>query len=228
MTIEELRMKYAPDKHVRTFQIRWQKAENTDYDGGREATAEEVARIADYHKRMAKRVVPEQPEIKNGKIYPAKIAGEITPTPEIRPAKKKGEKKPEAPEISRFDLALFLSQFRSAILICAVLLHAALIWYDVAQIAGTPGHFAGALLFLLAFCAVLFASDTSMPRTSEAAMWVVAAVDAFAWFVHVPVFEREILARGYGVGDLKTGVIAGVVCAASWLALYLYRDSKQT
>ena len=107
-----------------------------------------------------------------------------------------------------------------AILIGVVLGHAVLIWYDCAIQWETPGTIGGGLAFAIVAAALLLATDETRVRTSAAALWFVLCVDIAAWWVHYPTFQRP------GVPDEITGVFALFLCAASWVALYLYRDKN--
>lgn len=113
-----------------------------------------------------------------------------------------------------------LSVTRSAILIGIVLGHAALVWYDCADLWATPGSIGGGLVFFIVLAAVMFAADPAKNRTSGFALWFVAMVDAAAYFVHKPVFDE------YGAGEVITAAICIFICAASWVALYMYQDQN--
>lgn len=122
---------------------------------------------------------------------------------------------PEMRRIRRFTF--------NAVCLAIVLGHAALIWYDCAALWQTAGQIGGGLAFLFVVCCVLLATDATRVRTSAAALWIVAGVDIAAWWVHYPVFTRQMTAY-----DIKaeTGVLCAVICALSFFALVLYRDEK--
>ena len=124
------------------------------------------------------------------------------------------------PEQVPTDWRRILSGVRSGILIGIVLGHAALVWYDCADLWQTPGSIGGGLVFFIVLAAVMFAADPAKNRTSGFALWFVALVDAAAYFVHKPVFDE------YGAGEVITAAICIFICAASWVALYLYQDQN--
>lgn len=99
--------------------------------------------------------------------------------------------------------------------------HASLIWYDCATQWGAPGTIGGGLAFLIVMAALLISTDASRVRTSASALWFVFFVDAAAWFVHYPTFQMYA-----DIGDTETGAFAAFLCLSSWVALYIYRDSK--
>jgi hypothetical protein len=128
--------------------------------------------------------------------------------------------KPVEPEQVPTDWRRILSGVRSAILIGIVLGHAALVWYDCSDLWATPGSIGGGLVFFIVLAAVMFAADPAKNRTSGYALWFVALVDAAAYFVHSPVFGE------YGAEEVITAAICIFICAASWVALYLYQDQN--
>lgn len=111
----------------------------------------------------------------------------------------------------------------NAVCLAIVLGHAGLIWYDCAALWQEAGQIGGGLAFLFVVCCVLLATDATRVRTSAAALWIVAGVDIAAWWVHYPVFTRQMTAY-----DIKaeTGALCAVICALSFFALVLYRDEK--
>ena len=107
-----------------------------------------------------------------------------------------------------------------AVLVAVVICHAALVWYDCAHLYGWAGVIGGAAVFLIVLAAVLLAADREKYSTSEAALWFVFVVDCAAWWVHFPVFDTP------DVSSRVTGFLCGFLCAASWVALYLFRNYK--
>ena len=121
----------------------------------------------------------------------------------------------------RFDLQAARNAAVSLLLIAVVIGHAGLVWYDTGQMWGTPGVIGGAVTFAVVLAAVLLASDASKNRTSSSALWFVALIDAAAFFVHVPTFEKYA-----DIGPIETRAFASFLCGCSFVALYLFRDSK--
>ena len=108
----------------------------------------------------------------------------------------------------------------SALLFCVVIGHASLVWYDLATMWGVPGTIGGGLMFAVMLAALGFASDPSVNRTSEAALWFAALLDCAAYFVHFEVFDRP------EVNIWLTRALCALICACSWMSLYFFRDSK--
>lgn len=183
----------------------------------------------------------ETPFDRNRAISPeqmAKISREITRNEQAKISPRSANKKrvntiPPAPEANvlpaaepqrRRTFREVLDGVRAfaldAILVSVVAGHALLIWYDCAIQWGTPGTIGGGLAFAIVLAALLLATDETRARTSGAALYFVLCVDIAAWWVHFPTFQRP------GVPDEITGVFAGFLCAASWVALYLYRDKN--
>lgn len=131
------------------------------------------------------------------------------PTPEPQPAS------------AGFDMSALRSITFDVTCISIVVGHAALIWYDCASQWGTPGLIGGSIAFLIVMAALLVSTDSSRVRTSQSALWFVFVVDAAAWNVHYPTFRQYA-----DIGDIQTGAFAAFLCLFSWVALYLYRDSK--
>lgn len=110
---------------------------------------------------------------------------------------------------------------RDALALGIVAGHGALIWYDCWAMWSAPGAIGGGVAFGIVILAILFASDPTRNRTSSTALYFVLLVDCAAWFVHYPTFKMYA-----AIGNLETGVFAAFLCACSWGALYIYRDSK--
>lgn len=106
------------------------------------------------------------------------------------------------------------------LLVGVVVGHAGLIWYDCGQLWGEPGLIGGGLIFVIALATLLFASDRDLPRTSASALWFMFLVDCAAYWVHFPTFQTHL------VSDDVTTALCIFICASSFVALYLYRDSK--
>lgn len=101
--------------------------------------------------------------------------------------------------------------------------HAALVLADLTILYSAPGAIAGILVGMFMHAATKLAGRRELVRTSGFAMSVVFLLDGLAWFVHVPAFRASLSAD---VSDIVTQVLAGVVCAMSFAALYVLRDSK--
>lgn len=123
--------------------------------------------------------------------------------------------------LGKFDLQAARNAAVSLLFIGVVIGHAGLVWYDCGQMWGMPGVIGGAVTFAVVLAAVLLASDASKNRTSSSALWFVALIDAAAFFVHVPTFEKYA-----DIGPIETRAFASFLCGCSFVALYLFRDSK--
>ena len=108
----------------------------------------------------------------------------------------------------------------SALLFAVVVMHGLLIWYDCAVLWDIPGQIGGATVFIVVLAALLLASDATLPRTSGNALAFIFFVDCAAWKVHFEVFKTPV------VDNVVTGSLCAFICAASFIALYLFRDSK--
>jgi len=108
----------------------------------------------------------------------------------------------------------------SALLFTVVVMHGLLIWYDCAVLWDIPGQIGGGTVFIVVLAALLLASDATLPRTSGNALAFIFFVDCAAWKVHFEVFKTPV------VDNILTGSLCAFICAASFIALYLFRDSK--
>ena len=108
----------------------------------------------------------------------------------------------------------------SALLFTVVVMHGLLIWYDCAVLWDIPGQIGGGTVFIVVLAALLLASDSTLPRTSGNALAFIFFVDCAAWKVHFEVFKTPV------VDNVVTGSLCAFICAASFIALYLFRDSK--
>lgn len=218
MTIEQLRQQYAPDKVVRTFQIQWKNAHNDDYDGGREATPDEVARIAAYHEKRVKRALPEAEPAKNGKVYPAKMAGEITPTPDVKPANPKRETAKEIGEVSAKSSRPFWTSF--ALIFCAisVIAHGVMLSGEALDMFRSPGLFGAIAIFCGNVFALLIATDKDKQGISEIAVFVSAVLDAFAARIHYLYFIKVYRE------NWDSFAFALIVPFVAWVLVYFFRS----
>lgn len=102
----------------------------------------------------------------------------------------------------------------------AVIAHAGLIWFDCSELWGIAGQIGGGAVFMVLLAALLLASDSNLPRTSGNAMAFVFFVDCAAWKVHYEVFKTPL------VDNVITGALCAFICASSFVALWVFRDSK--
>lgn len=107
-----------------------------------------------------------------------------------------------------------------AILFSIVVAHAGLIWYDCSDLWGMPGKIGGGVVFLVVLAALLLASDNGLTRTSNNAVWFIFFVDMAAWKVHFEVFKTPL------IEDYITASLCLFICTCSFMALWLFRDSK--
>lgn len=196
------------------------------------ALAEKYGRKADTLWRKAKRAFPgrawslysviteDEERILLGN-YPA-------PSAVSAPVRKaKGNGNMQAPAKGRQWLLQDVRKMRrvafNAVCLSIVAGHAGLIWYDCVELWQTAGQIGGMMAFLFVLGCLLVSTDKSRNRTSYIALWIMFGVDVAAWWVHWPVFTRQM--TNY---DLKneTGVLCAVICALSFAALLIYRDEK--
>lgn len=117
-----------------------------------------------------------------------------------------------------------VSEIRTAainiLLFGAVIVHAGLIWYDCSELWDVAGQIGGGAVFMVVLAALLLASDSNLPRTSGNAMAFIFFVDCAAWKVHYEVFKTPL------VDNVITGALCAFICASSFVALWVFRDSK--
>ena len=99
--------------------------------------------------------------------------------------------------------------------------HAGLIWYDCASLWNTPGLIGGGLAFLMVIGALVIATDKDKASTSQDAMYFIFVVDCAAGFAHFAVFSEDSTA-----GFWPTTIFSAFICLCSYVALYLFRNSK--
>ena len=134
---------------------------------------------------------------------------------------KQEEKKPKEQPKKRFDIAKFRTGLVDVLCAIAVIGHGVLVWFDCWELWGKAGFIGGCLAFVIILIAFTLATDSSKNRTSENAMWFVLLVDLAAWKVHFDTFIRFS-----NVGEIVTGCLCAFLCACSFMALYIFRDSK--
>ena len=124
-------------------------------------------------------------------------------------------------QASETDAKPFAFVLFSYICLSIVIAHAALIWHS-ALIWGVSGMIGGGIIFLIQIAAVSISSVAEKNRTSEFALFFVCLIDIAAWFIHYPAFIQE----NSSINPITTGFACAFLCASSFTALYLYRDSK--
>lgn len=134
---------------------------------------------------------------------------------------KQEEKKPKSEPKKRFNIAEFRTGLVDVLCAIAVIGHGVLVWFDCWELWGKAGFIGGCLAFVIILIAFTLATDSSKNRTSENAMWFVFLVDLAAWKVHFDTFIRFS-----NVGETVTGCLCAFLCACSFMALYIFRDSK--
>ena len=173
------------------------------YQANRPVTEKEISILLETRK--------EQPKQK-AKNLPAKIENKT---------EKQEEKKPKSEPKKRFDIAKFRTGLVDVLCAIAVIGHGFLVWFDCWELWGKAGFIGGGLAFVIILIAFTLATDSSKNRTSENAMWFVFFVDLAAWKVHFDTFIRFS-----NVGEIVTGCLCAFLCACSFMALYIFRDSK--
>ena len=175
----------------------------------RELSAVEVSLLDAYNFRSRKSETKQ----------PAESFAPVVVVPAEKPAKEKPAPAPAKKQISlpRFDVVKLLYNTLAPVIVVG---HGFLIWQEAAALYGWLGQIAGCLVFLVVLLALLYASDSRLVRTSEAALWFMALVDLSAIRVHYETLQRP---------DVPFPITVGFcifIAASSWTALYLYRDSK--
>lgn len=134
---------------------------------------------------------------------------------------KQEEKRPKSEPKKSFHIAKFRTGLVDVLCAIAVIGHGFLVWFDCWELWGKAGLIGGGLAFVIILIAFTLATDSSKNRTSENAMWFVFLVDLAAWKVHFDTFIRFS-----NVDRIVTGFLCGFLCACSFMALYIFRDSK--
>lgn len=140
------------------------------------------------------------------------IVNKPVPAAKSEPPARQKIKWPAFPEIRTAAINILLFG--------AVIAHAGLIWFDCSELWGIAGQIGGGAVFMVLLAALLLASDSSLPRTSGNAMAFVFFVDCAAWKVHYEVFKTPL------VDNVITGALCAFICASSFVALWVFRDSK--
>ena len=154
------------------------------------------------------------------KSEPKQKAKSLPAKTENKPEKQE-EKKPKTEPKKRFDIAKFRTGLVDVLCAIAVIGHGFLVWFDCWELWGKAGFIGGGLAFVIILIAFTLATDSTKNRTSENAMWFVFLVDLAAWKVHFDTFIRFS-----NVGEIVTGCLCAFLCACSFMALYIFRDSK--
>ena len=173
------------------------------YNAARPVTEKEIEILLETRK--------EQPKQK-AKNLPVKIE---------KQTEKQEDKKPKTEPKKRFDIAKFRTGLVDVLCAIAVIGHGVLVWFDCWELWGKAGFIGGGLAFVIILIAFTLATDSTKNRTSENAMWFVFLVDLAAWKVHFDTFIRFS-----NVGEIVTGCLCAFLCACSFMALYIFRDSK--
>ena len=202
--------------NIATIRFRWNKvfAKGT-FDSNRELSQDEVAAISQQTKgRTAK---PAKPAPRKAPALP-----EQQPATVNQPAPA-SEAIPPAPGRAKFEWPAF-KQIRywtfSALAVAIVCGHGFLIWQEAAALYGSIGNIGGAVIFAVVCLAVLIASDSSRNRTSSFALWFMLLVDYAPGLVHYEGLHTPVVPHSIPVG------FCIFICASSFVALLLYRDSK--
>lgn len=218
-------------KGVRMIQIAYKQVSGASFDRNGVVAPEVLAQLdakylpgaskAPAQKRRATVRNFRQVEAAQHVTFSRNIAQETAPViaPVAQPEIAQEQTQNDNAQVSRN----WRDKLSDAICICIVVFHAGLIAYDCAQMWDTPGAIGGVIAFMVQCLALLYSTDPNKTRTSETALFVVAGVDFLAWFVHYPTFADN---AAHTASDVVTGVLCGVLCVFSFMASFLYRDSK--
>lgn len=200
--------------NIATIRFRWNAAfAKGTFDSNRELSPEEIAAISRNAsgKKTASR--PAKPVAKDIRTIETISVNQPAPAPDVAPTP--GRAKFEWPTFHQVRRFLI-----SALLFTVVVMHGLLIWYDCSVLWDVPGQIGGGTVFIVVLAALLLAADPTLPRTSGNALAFIFFVDCAAWKVHYEVFKTPV------VDNIVTGSLCAFICAASFIALYLFRDSK--
>ncbi len=193
-----------------TLRQRVKSRSGEKYQANRPVTEKEISILLETRKDQSKQVaksLPVKPEKR-----PVKVAGGFR---EIEVTYPKTEPK------KSFDIAKFRTGLVDVLCAIAVIGHGILVWFDCWELWGKAGFIGGGLAFVIILIAFTLATDSTKNRTSENAMWFVFLVDLAAWKVHFDTFIRFS-----NVNHIVTGCLCAFLCACSFMALYIFRDSK--
>lgn len=214
--------------NIATIRFRWNKAfAKGTFDSNRELSQDEVAAISQQTKGRAAK--PAKPAPRKSPTISADFDSALNqnyetesaisnPTP--APASGVSSTAPGRAKMAWPTLHQVRRFLISALLFVVVILHGALIWYDCGALWGVPGAIGGGAVFAIVFAALLLASDATLPRTSGNALAFMFFVDCAAWKVHYEVFKTPV------VENYITAALCAFICASSFVALWLFRDSK--
>lgn len=99
--------------------------------------------------------------------------------------------------------------------------HGFLLWFDCWELWGKAGAIGGIFGVALIVLSFMLATDSNLNRTSSYALWFMFILDCAAWKVHFDTFTRYS-----NTSEVVTGFLCAFLCACSWAAMYLFRDSK--
>lgn len=206
---------------IATIRLRWNaNFEKGTFDSNRELSPEQVEILSRSKREKKTAPAPAKPATSKQiirtdspiPVHQPAPAVENTPAPGRAKFAWPSIKLPTFHQVRRFTI--------SALLFAVVVMHGLLIWYDCAVLWDIPGQIGGATVFIVVLAALLLASDATLPRTSGNALAFIFFVDCAAWKVHFEVFKTPV------VDNIVTGSLCAFICAASFIALYLFRDSK--
>lgn len=198
-----------------TIRVRFAKLGLSSFAKHRELSPDEIAKLESANFRGKAKQVRETSETADEK--PAESFAPAVVIPAEKPAKEKPAPVKKQISLPRFDVVKLLYNTLAPVIVVG---HGFLIWQEAAALYGWLGQIAGCLVFLVVLLALLYASDSRLVRTSEAALWFMALVDLSAIRVHYETLQRP---------DVPFPITVGFcifIAASSWTALYLYRDSK--
>lgn len=170
-------------------------------------------------------------ERKGSEPRAAQIQAEETKTEAAPPAADiamiddAGRSKEAAPNVVPKEPTDYALMFGAAVLLCIVLGHAALIWYDCSVLWATPGKIAGGIVFMLILAGVSLMGRERAKSVSDDLLWFVWLLDGLAIFVHYPTFwHSATIGYQFGIREFETWAMSGVVCVCSGAAVYFYRQ----
>ena len=169
---------------------------------------------------------PEQIEALRPKRAPIKKTRTDTATQAVNIAMiDAGRPNEVAPNVVPKEPTDYALMFGAAVLLCIVLGHAALIWYDCAVLWATPGKIAGGIVFMLILAGVALMGRERAKSVSDDLLWFVWLLDGLAIFVHYPTFwHSATIGYQFGIREFETWAMSGVVCVCSGAAVYFYRQ----
>lgn len=203
-----------------TIRVRFAKLGLSSFAKHRELSPDEIAKLESANFRGKAKQVRETSETADEK--PAESFAPVVVVPAEKPAKEKPAQA-QAKKQKAWSLPSMESVVRflySALAVCIVVGHGFMIWQEAWALYGYLGAIAGCIVFMVVCLALLLSADKEQAIASDAAIWFMFLVDAAAIRVHYETMARPDVPFFMTVG------FCIFIAGCSWIALYLFRETK--